>query len=42
VEQLMNKCLKLSQEIETLDNHGKTLMKAMFNETFETKNEVAE
>ncbi len=39
VELLMNKCLKLSQEIETLDNHGKTLMKAMFNETFETKTE---
>jgi type I restriction enzyme S subunit len=42
VELLMNKCLKLSQEIETLDKHGKTLMKAMFNETFETKTEVAE
>jgi type I restriction enzyme S subunit len=39
VELLMNKCLKLSQEIETLDKHGKTLMKAMFNETFETKTE---
>ncbi|MBK6825923.1 MAG: restriction endonuclease subunit S [Chitinophagaceae bacterium] len=39
VELLMNKCLKLSQEIETLDKHGKTLMKAMFNETFETKME---
>ena len=40
VELLMNKCLKLSQEIETLDKHGKTLMKAMFNETFETKAEI--
>lgn len=39
VELLMTKCLKLSQEIETLDKHGKTLMKAMFNETFETKTE---
>lgn len=39
VELLMNKCLKLNQEIETLDKHGKTLMKAMFNETFETKTE---
>ena len=37
VEFLMTKCLKLSREIETLDKHGKTLMKAMFNETFETK-----
>ncbi len=36
VEVLMSKCLKLSEEIETLDKHGKTLMKAMFNETFET------
>lgn len=42
VELLMNKCLTLGQEIETLDKHGKTLMKAMFNETFETKMEVAE
>jgi type I restriction enzyme S subunit len=40
IELLMNKCLKLSQEIETLDKHGKTLMKAMFNETFETKREI--
>ena len=37
VEFLMTKCLKLSREIETLDKHGKTLIKAMFNETFETK-----
>ena len=36
VELLMDKCQKLSEEIETLDKHGKTLMKAMFNETFET------
>jgi len=42
VDLLMNKCLKLSQEIETLEKHGITLMKAMFNETFETKTEVAE
>ena len=39
VDLLMKKCLKLSQEIETLEKHGKTLMKAMFNETFETKTE---
>jgi type I restriction enzyme S subunit len=39
VDLLMNKCLKLSQEIETLEKHGITLMKAMFNETFETKTE---
>lgn len=29
----------LNKEIETLDKHGKTLMKAMFNETIETKTE---
>jgi hypothetical protein len=39
VELLMNKCLILSKEIETLTLHGKILMKAMFNETFETKTE---
>lgn len=38
VEALMNKCIKLNKGIETLDRYGKTLMKAMFNETFETKN----
>ena len=31
-------CAAMLQELETLDKHGKTLMKAMFNETFETKN----
>ena len=36
----MNKCQKLIQEIETLDKHGKTLMKAMFNVTFDTKTEI--
>lgn len=40
VEALMIQCQKLSQEIETLDKHGKTLMKAMFNETFETKTDT--
>ena len=39
VELLINKCNQLSQEIETLDKHGKTLMKAMFNVTFETRTE---
>jgi len=33
---LIKKCSILSEEIATLDKHGKTLMKAMFNETFET------
>lgn len=37
VEALLAKCDELSQEIETLNHHGKTLMKAIFNETFETK-----
>ncbi len=36
VKILMSKCSQLSNEIETLSNNGKTLLKAMFNETFET------
>lgn len=40
VELLMNKCQQLSEEIGILNTHGKTLLKAMFNETFETKQEV--
>ncbi|MFO0477857.1 MAG: restriction endonuclease subunit S [Bacteroidota bacterium] len=39
IEVVMKKCQKLSREIETLNNYGKTLMKAMFNETFESKTE---
>jgi len=42
VELLMDKCQKLSEKIETLDKHGKTLMKAMFNETFENKAEITQ
>jgi type I restriction enzyme, S subunit len=38
VEHLMQKCQQLSEEISILNTHGKTLMKAMFNETFENKN----
>lgn len=42
VEVLMNKCQKLSEEIQTLDKHEKTLIKAMFNETFENKAEITQ
>lgn len=37
VELLMEKCQALSQEISTLEKQAKTLMKAIFNETFATK-----
>jgi type I restriction enzyme M protein len=40
VELLMNKCNQLSQEIEQLKKHEKDLLKAMFNETFETNAEI--
>lgn len=40
VDLLMSRCQNLSQEIETLDKHGKILMKAMFNETFETNKKL--
>jgi restriction endonuclease S subunit len=42
VELLMDKCSQLSKEIESLNIKGKNLLKAMFNETFETKMVVAE
>jgi hypothetical protein len=37
---LFKKCSLLSEEIATLNKHGKTLLKAMFNETFETNAEI--
>jgi restriction endonuclease S subunit len=40
VELLFKKCSLLSEEIATLNKHGKTLLKAMFNETFETNAEI--
>ena len=42
VEVLINCCGKLNQEVNGLNNYNKTLLKAMFNETFETKTVVAE
>jgi len=39
IELLLNKSVKLNQEIETLNKNGETLLKALFNETFETKTE---
>lgn len=40
VELLMQKCTALSEEIHSLNTHGITLLKALFNETFETKDEI--
>lgn len=40
VELMMDKFSQLSKEIETLNIKGKNLLKAMFNETFETLTEV--
>jgi type I restriction enzyme S subunit len=42
IELLMNKCSQLSEEINTLNKHGKILLKAMFNEAFETKTQVCQ
>lgn len=42
VEVLINCCGKLNQEVNGLNNYSKILLKAMFNETFETKTVVAE
>ncbi len=42
VETLMHKCQQLEVLISKLDNSGEILMKALFNETFESKNEEVE
>lgn len=42
VELLMAKFYKLRKEIEPFNKKSEDLLKAMFNEIFETKSEVAE
>lgn len=37
VETLLGKCASLQTEIQHLNNHSKTLLKALFNETFATE-----
>jgi type I restriction enzyme S subunit len=39
VEALLGKCNQLQEEIEKLNKHSKDLLKALFNETFENKND---
>lgn len=34
VEKLLGKCARLQKKIENLNTHSKTLLKALFNETF--------
>jgi len=40
VETLLAKCNQLQAEIENLNKHSKDLLKALFNETFERKDEI--
>jgi len=40
VETLLDKCNQLQTEIENLNKHSKGLLKALFNETFEKKEDV--
>lgn len=42
IENLLSKCTELQSEIENLNSHNKALLKALFNETFETKMEVCQ
>lgn len=42
IENLLSKCAELQTEIENLNSYNKALLKALFNETFETKMEVCQ
>lgn len=42
IEKMLKKCTQLSSEIEIINMQSKNLLKALFNETFEVKAEIAQ